>query len=269
MAETALTTTTGGAVATAGQWDSRQIDIIKRTIAPGISDDELYLFGMVCRRTGLDPFFKQIYAIKRSGKMTIQTGIDGYRLLADRTHCYAGSDVPEYDTEDAKNPTWAKVTVWKIVQGQRVAFTAKARWDEYALPTYDMWKKMPYLMLAKCAEALALRKAFPAELSGVYTTEEMQQADNDQHGYVEAVVTSVETSPSPAMPAQQPRAAAGNAQTGADALATERQISSIRKLCASLGRTEPDVKTLTFADASTMITGLSAAYAEARQGVAK
>ncbi len=175
----ALATTNGTAVAPAAQWDARQIDIIKRTIAPGISDDELYLFGLVCQRTGLDPFFKQIYAIKRGGKMTMQTGIDGYRLLADRTGAYAGSDEPLYDTEEAVHPTWAKVTVWKIVQGQRVAFSAKARWDEYNAGN-DMWKKMGYLMLGKCAESLALRKAFPAELSGVYTTEEMHQAEAER-----------------------------------------------------------------------------------------
>jgi phage recombination protein Bet len=180
--DTALVPSQNGAVASApaaGQWDNRQIEIIKRTIAPGISDDELYLFSLVCQRTGLDPFFKQIYAIKRGGKMTIQTGIDGYRLLAERTGCYAGSDDPEYNSEEAEHPGWAKVTVWKIVQGHRYPFSAKARWSEYASPTNDLWKKMPYLMLAKCAESLALRKAFPAELSGIYTREEMHQAEND------------------------------------------------------------------------------------------
>jgi phage recombination protein Bet len=191
--QTALTTTNGQSVVPATQWDARQIDIIKRTIAPGISDDELYLFALVCQRTGLDPFFKQIYAIGRNVKvgngwekrMTIQTGIDGYRLLAARTDELAGIDDAVYDTEEADHPRWARVTVWRMVSNQRVPFTAKARWDEYVQTDKEgnstgMWKKMPYLMLAKCAESLALRKAFPAELSGIYTNEEMQQADADR-----------------------------------------------------------------------------------------
>jgi hypothetical protein len=114
--------------------------------------------------------------------MAIQTSIDGYRLIADRTGLYAGSDDPVYskeaDTWD--HPSKASVTVWKLVGGQRCPFTASARWSEYC-PKDDkdsfMWKKMPYLMLGKCAEALALRKGFPAELSGIYTDDEMQQAN--------------------------------------------------------------------------------------------
>lgn len=156
---------------------TRQIDLIKRQIAPGIDDGNLALFGMVCRRTGLDPFMRQIYTIQRGGKWTIQTGIDGYRLLAARTGQLAGIDDAEYDTEEADYPAWARVTVWRLVGGQRVPFSAKARWSEYKPAQGGMWDRMPYLMLGKCAEALALRKAFPAELSGVYTSEEMAQAD--------------------------------------------------------------------------------------------
>ena len=157
---------------------SRQIDLIKRQIAPGIDDGNLALFGMVCQRTGLDPFMRQIYTIKRGDKWTIQTGIDGYRLLAARTGQLAGIDEAIYDAESEPHPNKASVTVWRMVAGQRCPFTATARWSEYkpARGT-DMWDRMPYLMLAKCAESLALRKAFPAELSGVYTAEEMAQAD--------------------------------------------------------------------------------------------
>jgi phage recombination protein Bet len=177
------------------EFTSDQVNVIKQHLAPGISDEELHLFAMVCRRTGLDPFTRQIYAVMRNvsekqgerwvtrPKMTIQTGIDGYRLIAARTGELAGIDDAEYDTEDAEHPMWARVTVYRLVQGQRCPFTAKARWSEYvqldtkSTPT-RMWQRMPYLMLGKCAEALALRKAFPAELSGIYTSEEMEQADN-------------------------------------------------------------------------------------------
>lgn len=161
------------------EFTPQQVALIKRQIAQGATDDELDLFIEVCKGTGLNPFMKQIYAIKRGDKMTIQTGIDGYRLLAARTGELAGIDDAAYDTEDESHPGRASVTVWRFMQGQRVPFTATARWREYSAEN-SMWKKMPYLMLAKCAEALALRKAFPAELSGVYTAEEMSQADTPQ-----------------------------------------------------------------------------------------
>lgn len=171
----------------------QQRELIKRQIAPGIDDGNLMLFGMVCQRTGLDPFLKQIYTIKRGDKWTIQTGIDGYRLLAARTGQLAGIDDPIYDTESEANPGKASVTVWRLVAGQRCPFTATARWSEYKPPTdpAGTWKRMPFLMLGKCAESLALRKAFPAELSGVYTTEEMAQADAP--AVVEAVTEAAPT----------------------------------------------------------------------------
>ena len=161
-------------------YSQAQLDLIKQTVAKGTTDLEFQLFVAVCQRTGLDPFAKQVYAIKRGDKLTIQTGIDGYRLLAARTGDLAGIDDVIYDSEDGEHPSWARVTVYRLVRDHRVPFTATARWKEYR-PTgsASMWDKMPYLMLGKCAEALALRKAFPAEISGVYTAEEMSQADAD------------------------------------------------------------------------------------------
>lgn len=158
-------------------WSREKTDLIKRTIAVGATDDELQLFLYTCKRTGLDPLARQIYAIKRSGKMTIQTGIDGYRVIADRTGKLAGISDYMFDSEEGKTPGKATVTVRKALEGGIIAdFTATARWGEYQAGG-PMWSKMPYLMLGKCAEALALRKAFPADLSGVYTSEEMAQAD--------------------------------------------------------------------------------------------
>jgi phage recombination protein Bet len=157
-----------------------QVDLIRRTIAAGATDDELALFVGQCKRTGLDPFSRQIHFVKRSGKMTIQTGIDGYRLIADRTGLYAGNDDPIFD--DEAKPRRATVTVWKLVQGVRCPFTSTARWEQYYPGETQgfMWKKMPHLMLGKCAEALALRKAFPHELSGIYTTDEMESPEEVQ-----------------------------------------------------------------------------------------
>jgi phage recombination protein Bet len=177
----------------AGGWDRDKIELVKRTICKDASDDELALFQHVCQRTGLDPFARQIYAVFRNSKlpngswgrvMGIQTGIDGYRAIAERTGCYAGSDEAVFEFEAGEgHPTKASVTVWKMVHGQRVPFSASARWSEYVQtdksgnPT-KFWAQMPYLMLSKVAEALALRKAFPNDLSGLYTREEMMQAEN-------------------------------------------------------------------------------------------
>lgn len=179
-----------------GDFTREQIDLIKDTVAKGTSDVELKFFLEVCKSTGLNPFHRQVHAVMRNSreqdahgkwidtkKMVIQTAIDGYRLIAARTGQLAGIDDTVFDTEDAEHPKRATVTVYRLIAGQRVAFTATARWSEYVQTNYKgeinaMWKKMPYTMLGKCAEALALRKGFPAELSGVYTNEEMAQADN-------------------------------------------------------------------------------------------
>ena len=157
---------------------------------PGATNDELAHFGMVCHRTGLDPFARQIYAIKRKKKIdgkeiffySPEVAIDGFRATAEKTGAYAGNDDPIFDNE--ANPTKATVTVYKLVSGTRCPFTASARWDQYCPKEENkafMWRKMPHVMLGKCAEALALRKAFPQQLSGVYTEDEMAQADNQSH----------------------------------------------------------------------------------------
>lgn len=169
-----------------------RLKMIRDKFANGAPQHEFDLFVEVCRTLNLDPLQRQVYLIPRNSKQrdgsykktwTIQTSIDGYRAIADRTGSYAGSDDPVfdahrqgYDGKPANQPQTATVTVWKIVQGIRCPFTATARWDEYVQEKSPMWERMPHTMLAKCAEALALRKAFPAQLSGVYTDSEMEQA---------------------------------------------------------------------------------------------
>ena len=166
-------------------FDQGKLDLLKRTICRDATDDELQLFIHACKRTGLDPFMKQIHAVKRwddkakRAVMSVQTGIDGYRLIADRSGRYAGNDDPAFTGEAGGGfPAAATVTVYKLVGNIRCPFSATARWSEYYPGDKQgfMWKRMPHVMLGKVAEALALRKAFPAELSGVYTREEMEQA---------------------------------------------------------------------------------------------
>lgn len=163
-------------------------ELIKNTVAVDLNDLEFDMFMYQAQRTGLDPLARQIYAIKNKGKVMIQASIDGLRLVAQRHPDYAGQDEPVWEGEPMTTGFLAKVTVYKFSpNGQRYpAAVGVAYFAEYAQRTTDyrtgagefsyMWKKMPRVMIAKVAEALALRKAFPQELSGVYTTEEMDQA---------------------------------------------------------------------------------------------
>lgn len=202
-----------------------QIALIKRTLmsskrAP--TDDELALFVHQCDRTGLDPFSRQIYAIYRKDRdgverMGIQVSIDGLRLIADRTQKYAPGNSYWCGEDGIWRDVWlttdppaaARVVVRKLVGGQLVEFSVPAKWGEYK-PSYDgagLWRKMPTLMIAKCSEALALRKAFPNETSGLYTSEEMAQADvADEAAIVEHVKQTFDATEIPAERATSPEA---------------------------------------------------------------
>lgn len=164
-------------------WDERQLATLATVGLQNAPKAELAVFLHFCQRTGLDPFARQIYMIPRGGKYTIQASIDGLRLVANRSGNYGGQDT-QWCGEDGK---W--VDVW-LSDKPPVAARAAVYYKDSPHPVYAVakfssynagsaiWQKMPDLMIAKCAEALALRKAFPQDLSGIYTSEEMEQSDS-------------------------------------------------------------------------------------------
>lgn len=193
-----------------------EVDIIKQTICKDSTDSVLNLFIMQCKRTGLDPFARQIYSVPRKIKKlnsqtnqwdeeiqhTTQVSIDGFRLNAQRTGMYCGQKPVQWCGQDGKwkdiwtgpgFPYAARVGV--IRKDFSEPLYAIAKWESYALePIYNkdknakketkvkkMWEQMPDHMLAKVAEALALRQAFPQELSGLYTNDEMPSHDEEKN----------------------------------------------------------------------------------------
>ena len=186
-------------------WTEEQLELMKRTVSQTpLTNDEFQTFVYVAKARNLDPLQKQIHAVKRKvwddkekeyvERMTIQTGIDGYRAIANRTGLYMPSE-KEPRVEGIKDDgtivrKQLRVTVfvnkWSERDHRWHELNATAYFAEFA-QTYkknnevfytSMWEKMPINQLTKCAEALALRKGWPEELGDIRTDEEMQQADS-------------------------------------------------------------------------------------------
>jgi len=211
------------------QWTPEQQQLISSSIAPGCTADELKLFAYACQRTGLDPFSRQVYAIKRSGKMSIQVGIDGLRAVAERSGQLDGSST-EWCGDDgiwadvwlgSKPPAAAKTTIWR--KGSTHPFVGTALFRDYNA-NQGLWSKMAAAMIAKCSEALALRKAFPA-CAGLYTVDEMEQ---------ETVTVTAMATPAPAL---APAAFAGDAKifaAGKAAIAKSTTVQQLESLAARM-----------------------------------
>lgn len=199
---TAITISERTAAIAEGWIERPALELIREHIAPDLTDGEFALYLSDAKARGLDPMRKQIYAVKRKGKVAHQVGIDGFWTIAHRTGECAGEDPPQWCGPDGtwrdvwlqdEPPAAARVAVYRMQSGVRVPYHAVVRWADFVPmePEYRngrptgrrvvamMWQKMGAHMLAKVATAQALRKAFPEDLSGLYTGEEMAQAGND------------------------------------------------------------------------------------------
>lgn len=257
----------------------QQIDVIKRLVAPeGTTDAELQLFLMYCQRTGLDPIARQIWFSERrskdprTGQWTIkrvpETTIDGFRLCAERSGEYEGQTIPQWCGKDAQwldvwlddaPPAAARVGIWR--KGFREPVYAVALYREYVqLGKSDngtparpvaMWAKMPAGQLAKCAESLALRKAFPRDFSGIYTREEMAQAERPEDAQRQIADERIATlaaepvlqieAPTPPTP---PTPSAGKSKKAAAPFDMLAPFAEIKKAIMELAGPEPYYKVL-------------------------
>jgi phage recombination protein Bet len=151
--------------------------LIKATVCKGASDAELELFLHVCKRVGLDPLMRQIYSIQRGNQRTIQTGIDGFRLIAERTGNYSPGREPTFVMKEDGSILSCTAYVLKRTDSKEWhEISATAYFDEYAVKSNPIWKDKPHCMISKCAECLAIRKAFPSNLAGLYGDDEMERA---------------------------------------------------------------------------------------------
>ncbi len=178
-------------------WSESEARIIKNTVAKGLTDDEMLMFAHLCKRSNLDPLARQIYPIKRKMKknevwidvLSVQTGIDGFRLIAERTGKYSPGKDTEFMYDEKGRLLGAKVYIKKMTDdGTWHDISATAFVKEYNTGK-GLWNKMEITMIEKVAESKCLRRGFPADLSGLYTKEEMEQADTEAVEPVDELIT--------------------------------------------------------------------------------
>jgi phage recombination protein Bet len=147
--------------------DAAVIRTLKETVARDLTDSEFRLFAEHCKGTGLNPFKKEVWAIKAGGRLQIMTGVNGYLAIANNHPQYDGMTV---EVDNDEKPTKAVCKVYRKDRKHPAEGVALMR--EYGKDT-PIWRQMPRVMLTKVAKSIAIREAFPQELNGTYTAEEM------------------------------------------------------------------------------------------------
>lgn len=178
------------------------LTVLENSLYPGAQKESIKLVIGYCKAAGLDPMQKPVHIVpiwdSKASRMrdVVMPGVGLYRTQASRSGQYAGVSEPEYGPDVTKTlggqeitfPAWCRVTVKRLLaNGQTAEFSASERWEEnYAvkggkdksIAPNAMWTRRPYAQLAKCAEAQALRKAFP-ELGSAPTADEMEGKEID------------------------------------------------------------------------------------------
>ncbi len=163
-----------------------QTQMIRDTYANGASAGEFAVLMEIAKARRLNPLLRQIHFVSRPDRdkgrdvWSAQVSIDGLRSVADRTGMYDGQDEAEHEYDKEGLLTLSRVKVYR--KGVSRPFVGVARWSEYVQTKRDgsptrFWNTMAHTMLDKCAEALAMRKAFPEDTAGLYVPEEMQQME--------------------------------------------------------------------------------------------
>lgn len=190
------------AINTTNEIDQHIWSALKNSLYTGAKDESIKMVLDYCKAAKLDPMQKPVHIVPMNVKNSltgryeykdvVMPGVGLYRIQAARSNQYAGVSEPEFGEDvtcnlggiDITYPKWCKVTVKKLVNNTIVEFTAKEYWlENYATASKEsitpntMWKKRPYGQIAKCAEAQALRKAFPEIISQHVTAEEMEGKD--------------------------------------------------------------------------------------------
>jgi phage recombination protein Bet len=207
-------------------WNDKQKAALAVLGIKDATNADLAVFMHYCQKTGLDPFSRQIYMIMRRvkdgdqwvAKQTIQVGIDGFRVIRDRVAARTGSTVEYedtiwYDSLGQETGVWlhdeppaaCKVTV--IRDGRR--FPGVVRTAAYAATNkqgdmISQWRTQPDHMIEKCAEAFALRRAFPHDLGGIYVEEEIPAGEHDAPPPAQARLTAADIT-TRRQPAEEPR----------------------------------------------------------------
>lgn len=221
-----------------------QQQIILDTCCGGAPLSEARALIAIAEARGLNPILQECYFVKRwdsenrREKWAVQAAIDSFRIKAEQTGLYAGQDEPEYEYDKEGLVTLARVRVWRK-DWPRPA-VGVARWDEYVQTTKEgkptrFWQRMPHNQLAKCAEALAMRKAFPAVLAKVYVTEEMGQADNEAP-YVPQMSSGRDAPALPPAPASEPRTDSGTFAKLCARLDAAEDMATINGIASAAGK---------------------------------
>jgi RecT family len=207
---------------------SEQRDLVKKTIAPDATDAELELFFYDNKRRGVHPLDKLIHFTKRKGRYVPVTSIHFMRAKADEGG-RAGQDQPVFAGNEGKDGYECLVTVYKIVGNERVPYIGVAKWKEYYPGDGEigfMWRKMPSHMLAKCAEANALRLAFPRELAGLHVEEEVHVLDDEPRNLATETQAARQSNEDKMKALQQKESEREGAAPATPSAASEPEVSS-------------------------------------------